>query len=348
MIGKQIKNPRVAVVFLTVLLESLLIFINADEILKFLKESNNAGIPTLLGSIIATPIALLIWSFRNEDKTKDLQQTQENLRHTEENIRQADFHKIEEWATTFPKIKTQESESTDSSKPRTDIENANSGELELGRTKEGALQVAAIYQLLPYLKGEYGDRFVRPTMEIYHSLLSSWQWSEEDKEKIQEQKKFVINKPDYIAALHTIFRQENNFFREFHQKSVCTKNKWIPLKGLDLKSADLPSIMLRDAELSEANLSETNLMKANFIEANLMSANLVRAFLLGADLRGAKLNRADLRKASLLEVDLRGADLTAATYDEEDIKETKMDESTILRDGSQWKPPNGNPNQKSN
>ena len=45
--------------------------------------------------------------------------------HVEENIRQSDFHMLEQWATTNEK-----------------------GE---------SLQVAAIYQLLPYLKGEFGS-----------------------------------------------------------------------------------------------------------------------------------------------------------------------------------------------
>ncbi len=392
--GKLIQHRVLLVLFVGVV-EGILVYNYWHDAINYFRVTNDKGdaigsIPVWMGTfittLIAAPVALLIWAFRNEDKRLDLQ-------HAEENIRQADFHKIEEWATTFPTVTTQKTkpvttnnqsttkEPADSSKSETSTKKTNTDKPVPSETKEGVLQVAAIYQLLPYLKGEYGDRFVRPTMEIYRTLLSSWQWSEEDKEKAQDGKKFNLEKPDYIVALHTIFRQEVEFFRIFHEQPVCTKNNWIPLREIDLKGADFNYTALYGTNFEGANLSNTNFSHAILNGTNLIMANLHGAYLFSADLsrvalyeaelskadigfanlfravlRKANLEGANLEHAYLIEADLReadfsgtdfcGADLTGATYDDEKIKKAIMDETTILKDGSYWKKPEEDSDQK--
>ncbi len=359
---------------------SVLIYFWEEIVLYFslTKDDQETGnIPNWLGTFITTlavsPIAFLIWSFRNEDKRRDLQQSQENLLHTEENIRQADFHKIEEWATTFSTIK----DKSETVNPESDED------------RQGALQVAAIYQLLPYLKGEYGERFKRPALEIYRSLLDSWQWTEEEKRLIDEGKNDEVKKPSHVHTIHAIFRQEDKLLAFLN--NLCKENNWDPLnlKGfkvsettsdmetskittdtkahaeplpgpVDQLSADgsiykdfssgnyeagdfSNSILLQanfmSAKLTNSNFKNAVLREARFYLADLRYADLTWADLRNADLRDANLRGANLGGANLYRADLRGANLTDATNYGDQIKEAKIDKNTILTDGSHWKSP---------
>ena len=238
--------------------------------------------------LIASPVAFLIWAFRNNDKRKDQQ-------HIEENIRQSDFHKIEEWATNFPELskvnKTQDQKTT--------------------INREGNLQIAAIYQLFPYLKGEYGDRFVRPSMEIYRSLLSSWEMKTEGTELLEQaysDSDREIGKPNYIKAIHTIFIQELEFFNSFHKKNICINPNWIPLKNIDLKYMSFDNeTNFHGINLLKASLILSHCLQANFQKANLKitsfdcstfyASNFREAILESTNFRGASLQKSDFRDA---------------------------------------------------
>ncbi len=339
----QMLHYRVVTVILIGTIELSLIYNFWFDIKGFINTFGGEK-PNWLGAIITTllasPIAFIIWSFRNTDKRKDLQ-------HAEENIRQADFHKIEEWATTFLSVSVQEAELSvvenkveheeNTAETPANTNKGISTTPKIDEAKTGVLQIAAIYQLLPYLKGEYGSRFVRPAMEIYRSLLSSWRWSEEETKEDKIGPFNRINVSPYITALHTIFRQESEFFGSFHKKPVCIKNKWIPLKDIDLKG-----VILIDADLRGANLHGANLIRADLTVANLSGTNLCWVDLSGASLVGANLMGAKLSWANLRRTNFRGANLSGAIYLDTQIETALMDEKTILRDGSYWKPPEYN------
>lgn len=94
------RHLRVILVLVFGIIEAILLCSYWKDLIDFLRASNESKeLPSWIGTVLSTfiiaPIAFLIWSFRNADKARDLQ-------HAEENIRQTDFHKIEEWATTFP------------------------------------------------------------------------------------------------------------------------------------------------------------------------------------------------------------------------------------------------------
>lgn len=89
------------------------------------------------------------------------------------------------------------------------------------------------------------------------------------------------------------------------------------LSNADLENADLSGARLRDAKLSTANLANANLSEADMTDANMRGANLT-----AANLHNATLKNADLTGAVLVRARLQGA----------------LDTSTILPDGSRWKP----------
>ncbi len=308
---------RVLSVLAIGIIEAILLCFYWKDLIDFLRASNESKelpswIGTILSTLIIAPIAFLIWVFRNTDKTKDLQHAEENIRQTENDIRQTDFHKIQEWATTFPQNKLQaiNTETTaEQSATQPDIDSPKY------RTEEGyesgILQIAAIYQLLPYVKGEYGERFIRPAMEIYRSLLVSWQWTEAEQQLAENRKSDQIVKPAYIAALHTIFKQEADFF---FSSTSAGNSPLAPISGIDLKGVDLLG-----KNLSYENLSKANLSGANLLSANLHFTNLSEAKLSGANLEGAEFSGTNLR----------GADLRGAVYFKDALKKAITDETTL-------------------
>ncbi|WP_218031061.1 pentapeptide repeat-containing protein [Dictyobacter aurantiacus] len=106
------------------------------------------------------------------------------------------------------------------------------------------------------------------------------------------------------------------------------------LSRAKLSEADLSEADLSEADLSRANLSGANLSEANLSEVDLSRANLSEANLSGADLSGTDLFEADLSRANLSGTDLSGADLSNAIVTEEQLKEARSLQGTIMPDGS--------------
>jgi len=95
-----------------------------------LEYSNFYKLQYVVAILIAAPPAYLVWLWRDQNHKAD-----QEIKRYDASLK--DFHRVEEWATTLPKDRD-----------------------------ESILQIAAIYQLVPYLLGENGKSFQRPTYEI--------------------------------------------------------------------------------------------------------------------------------------------------------------------------------------
>jgi len=105
------------------------------------------------------------------------------------------------------------------------------------------------------------------------------------------------------------------------------------LRGVDLENADMKGIILDGADLTDANLFSANLEGASLFEARLCRADLPLA-----NLSGASLVKANLEGAVLDGADLRGATLESANLIGVRLENTRMNEDTILPDGTRWSP----------
>ncbi len=184
--------------------------------------------------------------------------------------------------------------------------------------KNQTLQVSAIYQLRNYINGTNGESFKRPTLELFRSLLESWNPAElkglkaesenkkKDSNSSEDTKDSTSTIPGYIKSVHTIIRKEAGKIGKHHLNNFILYKA--DLRGADLSSADLSLANLSLADLSFADLREANLNFADLRGANLRGANLTGANLSFADLYGVKLWNADLRGAKLSDADLGDAD----------------------------------------
>lgn len=295
-------------------------------------NENSVGYWNSIILIVSSPVAFVIWHFRDENSRQQI----ENQR---KDINLKEFQKLSEWVSGahLPETKVVEKNITKSSftpnnesavSPKKQItEQTEECSKEYGQKPDTthfntfgkwdgaiALQISAIYNLLPFFRGDYGESFRLPAFNL---LKSAWEAMQQDtltKLNIQgnsydEARKDIIrnlqhnaNSPIAIALTYFLlsFNQKNeqlnlHYFPEM-RSSLClaganlhflmktTKSK--NLSGIDLSEIDLRGAYLYLTNLSGSNLFSTDLSGANLIHADLSYANLINANLFNADLRG--------------------------------------------------------------
>ena len=324
-------------------------------------NENSVGYWNFIILIVSSPVAFVIWHFRDENSRQQI----ENQR---KDINLKEFQKLAEWVSGvhLPEIKIVEKSITNSSfttdnksdaSPKKITDQTEERTKEYGQKsdivhsnifgkQDGAiaLQISAIYNLLPFFRGDYGESFRLPAFNL---LKSAWQTMQQDCLDRLESEDYLDNETrDYI-----IRKLQNNansnmaialtyVLLSFDQKNVQLNLHYSPemrsnlclaganlyflvetIKSKNLSGIDLSEIDLRGAYLSLTNLSgsnlfstdlsgadlfKANLSEVNLINANLSNANLERANLSGANLSDANLSNTNLFNTNLFNVDLRG------------------------------------------
>lgn len=106
-----------------------------------------------------------------------------------------------------------------------------------------------------------------------------------------------------------------------------------------LDTTNLYSAIFNGASLKSARLVNARLNDAKLVGAKLEKANLTNADLTEADFQGAKLIGANLMNSILTRTNLKGAELTDAQVLNRELAQAILDETTIMPDGSNYKPP---------
>ena len=319
----------------------------------------SAGLWNFIILVVSAPVAFAIWHFRDENNRQQI----ENQR---KDINLKEFQKLSEWVSGahLPEIKTvDKTTQKEGLKDKGEIE----GELQLiERTtekteeygtkpyiggfdtfgkREGAvaLQISAVYNLLPFFRGDYGESFRRPAFNL---LKSAWQAMQQDslkkwetanlpskRQAIIEELRLKAESPMGVALTHVLLSldQKNTQLNlrdfpemlpniclvgmNFHLSGVDEKARnWsdLNLSGVDFRGAHLKEVQFEKSQLDGANLQNADLFKVNLQDAELNRAALQDAELDRAELQGAELDRAELQNADLFKANLQGAKLDGA------------------------------------
>ena len=336
----------------------------------------SAGFWNFIILIVSAPVAFAIWHFRDENNKQQI----ENQR---KDINLKEFQKLSEWVSGahLPEIKTV-SRTTQKSSSEDGVEiteqtteqseeyakKPDAADFDTFSKRDGAvaLQISAIYNLLPFFRGDYGESFRRPAFNL---LKSAWQamqqeslnqlrvdnLSDEVQKNIFNELQDKAKSPMGVALTHVLLSldQENKKlnFQDFPEMliNICLAGMNFQLNGvfktknnlpkLDLSGADLRAAVFNEAELQEAilikadlrgaNLSKAKLQKANLKEAALDKANLEEANLEEAKLAKAQLNYARLIKTKLQKADLKEANLERADLEEADLEYANLQEASL-------------------
>ena len=272
-----------------------------DAIIKeWLKPNSVTG--TLLSVLLASPVAFLIWAYRDQNTTWAI----ENQR---KDINLKDFQKLCEWATGQHLI---EGKSVESEKSGVDKEGKPISETtvstETGKRYEEshslskvraaeALQVAAIYQLQAFLEGEFGKQFMRPAfallLAVYRGLVEAPVSTIRESlllacdvsfiNRDQQLEKFAIlrnellecvNHPVGVAVLNVLvgdggvrIRLHANELRSgiFHGLASNLQGiRNLYLAGLDMRNFESNGSFLQNVHLQNSNLTSAS-FSANYM-----------------------------------------------------------------------------------
>jgi len=326
----------------------------------------SAGLWNFIILVVSAPVAFTIWHFRDENNRQQI----ENQR---KDINLKEFQKLSEWVSGahLPEIKTvDKTTQKEGLKDKGEIdgefqliERTTEKTEEYGKKpnaegfdtfgkREGAvaLQISAVYNLLPFFRGDYGESFRRPAFNL---LKSAWQAMQQDSLKkwetenlsgdeqlaiieqltIIEELELKADSSMGVALTHVLLSLDQKNMQlnlhdfpemlpnlclagmNFHLSGVDEKARnWsgLNLSGVDFRGAHLRKVQFEESQLYGANLQDADLSGAKLQGANLDEAKLQGTNLGEAKLQGANLDKAKLQGANLGEADLQGANLILA------------------------------------
>lgn len=279
--------------------------------------------------IIAAPPAYMIWNWRDENKRKDQEHAERDLKLKENNDAWNNFRKYQEI-----------------------VEDKKSSDAE---------KTSAIFALGEYYKRQE-KKYPRMVHSFFKNVLATyWKMQEHriDLEKGFEPMQYIQAVYETILNIswdnNLLDRKERNIFnteRLYHINFSNFKLLQANWKGVKLNNTVFIEADFRKATLFKANfknsfllranfkkaklirradLSEAVLTQADFREARMTNVRCRKTDLCGADLKNADLREADFREADLIEADLRGADFGGADLSGADLSKVKFDNKTKFK-----------------
>ena len=311
----------------------------------------SAGLWNFIILVVSAPVAFAIWHFRDENNRQQI----ENQR---KDINLKEFQKLSEWVSGahLPEIKTVDKTTQKEGlkdKGETDgefqlIERTTEKTEEYGTKpyigrfdtfgkREGAvaLQISAVYNLLPFFRGDYGESFRRPAFNL---LKSAWQamqqpglnlWEEEDEPgSCREYKEEAIIEafitraysPMGVALTHVLLslnRKNTQLnLRDFPEMlpNLCLVGMNFHLSGVDEKARNWSDLNLSEVDFRAARLENVQFKNSQLSYARFEDAKLQDVELQNADLRGCDLSWWQLEK-------VKDGGLTGSKITEEDFKD---------------------------
>lgn len=122
------------------------------------KILESRGVWTLIVLIFSAPVALAIWHFRDKNAIEQI----ENQR---KDVNLKEFQKIAEWLSGI-----HFSENNNKENYEDNIKQLNVNSMTYNK-HDGAisLQIASIHSLLPFYRGDYGESFKKPALNLLKS-----------------------------------------------------------------------------------------------------------------------------------------------------------------------------------
>ena len=340
---------------------SVIIFVLAYLVAIKNSNSNSVGYWNFIILIVSAPVAFVIWHFRDENNRQQI----ENQR---KDINLKEFQKLSEWVSGahLPEIKavsktTQKSCSKDGAEiteqPTEQSEEyakrPDTTDFDTFSKHDGviALQISAIYNLLPFFRGDYGESFRLPAFNL---LKSAWQAMQQESlnrlrvevrieqgnEKSVEYQDIIWDEESSSVSLNQSGTKSN--LSEFPIEllaNLCLVGidlSWIDLSelkspGINLYGAKLINVDLQNSVLYEADMRKSYIASANLRNAMLDGSDLRRTHLVRADLTGAQLVGANLREANLRNINLRNANLQNADLRSAEFEWKNLSQNNNLR-----------------
>lgn len=307
------KSNQEQVISVGLMIFKIVLFLFAILLLAKPGILDSNGIWTLITAIFSAPILFLIWRFRDQNATQQI----ENQR---KDINLKEFQKIAEWVSGLHLIEDERNNKKTSRINRLNsaTKTAENQALNTFSKRDGAvgLQIAAIHSLLPFFRGEHGESFRRPALNLLTSAWLSLQQKElailetidvlENPKEFDDQiKKIQSNakSPIGVALTQVLLSDGGDNLLEFPEvfPNLCLAGMDFHLPGLDKRVLSILS-KAKNCEginLTGAILKNSNLVGINFRKAKLKNTDLTMANVCNCNLEYSILNNKSLSMANL-------------------------------------------------
>ena len=308
------------------------------------------GIWTLIIAIISAPVAFAVWWFRDSNQRQQLENQRKDT-----NLK--DFQQLTQWASGlhFGEHKFDSSKSDkeainkpinlyvpDSVKLNQDSNLYSKDKLKINKNIEShsfdkqlgsaSLQMASIYQLQSFLRGDYGKYFQQPAFALLKSL-----WSELVQHHFKAWPRSLIEDIETYAYTYTNAYEliaQNDRYKAWHDgiKSSMS-NSLMQAIARSLVHNSGAALRKHERDLARSNFlglnaksseREIELEGCNLSYSNWQCASLQGAFLEGANFSGAHLQGADMSGAYLEGVGMHGSHLTMARLIEANLDNVNL------------------------
>ena len=327
------------------------------------KVQESAGYWNFLIVLISVPVALVVWHFRDENNRQQI----ENQR---KDINLKEFQKLSEWVSGahLPEIKIV-NKTTQRSSPKDGAEiteqtteqseeyakKPDAAHFDTFSKRDGAvaLQISAIYNLLPFFRGDYGESFRHPAFNL---LKSAWQamqqeslkkldeahLADEERQKIFDELTQKAKSPMGVALTQVLLSldwdNKKLNLRDFPEMlpNICLAGMDFHLSGIseiarDLSDLNLNGVDFRGARLNKVKFQKCELFRTRWQKAELSCVDLQHSKLDGGCLQNANLKRADLKHAKLAQVNLQGAELGKANLEKADLVSANLRKAKLVK-----------------
>ncbi|MGC7589914.1 pentapeptide repeat-containing protein [Bisgaard Taxon 46] len=357
-----LNSHRVLSVLIAALISILIlcyIAFSNETVIEALKTKigDSRGLWTLITALITAPIAFIIWFFRDINATQQI----ENQR---KDINLKEFQKIAEWVSGLHLIEDEITEKNTQDHheiTRKYTQQSDNSSIPTFSKKDGTvgLQIAAIYNLLPFYRGEHGESFKKPAFNL---LLSAWLALQQKNIQIPSnlgtKKQGYMNNSLAVAITQVMlcdggrcFFEHNELFpniclagMNFHLQGINidllkenfkknSKNNKLNFRGANLQGAilrefDLNTADFSFADISGVDLSQTILSKASFSSTRCDNTSFVRAKL------GGYLHRYDLDVETLSTANLYGGHFFRNIFSKKEAETLKSRGAILCEEGS--------------
>lgn len=259
------------------------------------------GIWTFMALIVSAPTAFAIWHFRDSNNIQQIENDRKDV-----NLKE--FQKIVEWVGNIDS-------NTDTSSP---------------------LIVSSVYNLLPFLRGNRGEDFINPALNL---LISAWYKLQEKNILAMRNLKFDShyfplktehgNSPEELYNLLNNIKNIRDTFLAKAITKVLLSDGGDNLKrdpkifnnlcliGMNFNLYGLEHDKLRNLFVNiESNLDNLELQGCNLDKFNFRGLKLKRVYLQGTSLREAIFQDAWIFLDHLIGSDMSGANLIDTSFDQ--------------------------------
>ena len=317
---------------------------------------------TLITLIFSAPVALVVWHFRDVNTKEQIENHKQQVENQRKDVNLKEFQKIAEWVSClhFPEERNNKHADNHCAATSTDYYTRYNGAI--------GLQISAIHSLLPFYRGDYGELFTKPALNL---LKSAWQMlhyhdlqqlkirntSEKDEiiVSIQERSKGSLG----VALMQVLLTDGGKYLRK-HPEAFShlyfsgmnlhlfglhedIKHKLFynlnSAQAMQFQAANLSEIYFNISNFQQSDFSYSNLNNTNFYRCILnfsrfCYANISNAHLKYTDIRNSNFNNSDACNIRLYNCNFQGssaknAKVEQAKFKNSDLSKCRFDKATL-------------------